>query len=316
MRPLRWVVPAMWLTINSVSLAATHEAPMFWHSEAIRSASETSESDTSHAMLTARASVISRDRHEAIHLTLANQGTEPIPLSFVIDEYTADTFLKHHVVLEKLDFFDYPSLISPGAEVSVDLMLPKDVAATDVVQLTATLQNGRAIVTLKPTKAWVDVVESGPAGKKVWFPQSTPAAGGSRGVGIPSVENGSVTSEAVAAAAVPIISVPVVVEFVQEWGSVLKVEVRWDDTPNVTIFTSGDQQTFQLVPGRHTLHVASRLSFISETTGEVHVQVSHETSNRIHMSAHPRMHGVDLRVEVWHDRDLVTRDQFGPHASE
>lgn len=107
----------------------------------------------------------------------------------------------------------------------------------------------------------------------------------------------------------------VMVEYRQDFGSSLRVDVRWEEMDEPVTLVNGTRQPFYLSPGRHTLYLACRMPIISKTVGHVPVTVKLGKRLRIGITAHPRLSGADLKVRVWdHHGRLVFERMFGPDA--
>ena len=85
-----------------------------------------------------------------IDLRLANHGSVPLHMSFVVDEYVVKSASGRTDTLEKTDMFQYPELLIPGDERSVKLLLPRSWPTDDLTQLIARINDGRTSLVLTP----------------------------------------------------------------------------------------------------------------------------------------------------------------------
>ena len=254
-------------------------------------------------IVTAQGWIVSGPHHAALSLEMTNHGARPIRLSYVVDEYVGMTRDGRRVVLEKRDFLSYPDELKAGQTQAVSLQLPKDVPVDALTRIVARLNMGQVVLTLVSVENRVSV--SAPA--------ETP-----RVISHPAPEDRApVVSESAprvvpSAALPPADTVPVEVTFQQELGGSLRAEVRWNDSQDVVTLTSGTQQIFYVAPGRHQLHLSSRLPFIAQTQGQIPVSVRAGEPLRIALDARARLTGVELRVRVWEGHRLITDQALVP----
>ncbi len=250
----------------------------------------------------------------SLSLTFSNQSAAAIPMSAVVDEYTAKTADGRVVELHDVDFLAYPNRLLPGDERTVTIDLPKGLAAQEIIQVTAKLNQGRVVVVLKAIgprepPAWrvgpstgiviseqAKVVRMDPSHA---LPVSAPAV-------LEPVGPVAPRSEA------PTGTVPVVVEFRQALGTTLRAEVFWNESKEHVTLASGDQQLFYVVPGQHEFHAISRLPFIIETRARVPVVVTATAPIRIELTADARLTGVELRVRLFSGDRRVVDQLFSP----
>ncbi len=254
---------------------------------------------------------------QRLTLRLANHGVETVPMSYVVDEYIATTFGKRTLTLEKDDFFTYPNILKPGDEREVTLLLPEDTPAREIAQILVTINNGTTTIPLKPIlprfaattppqgKLWESIAQPRPSG--VWPPLGSTAH--ALFVPEPTDATASMTEP-------PLGTIPVMVEFQQELGSMLKVHMRWDDAGAVTTLAHNDHRIFYVVPGQHVLYLASHLSSLDEggTMESLPVRVGAEYPLRIRVDGRARFTGVELRARIWYGDTLVFDQALGPDA--
>lgn len=258
--------------------------------------------------------VTSGPASRSLTLTFSNQSASAVPMSAVVDEYTAKSADGRVVPLRQVEFLDYPSQLSPGDERTVAIALPKGLAAPDITTITAKLDQGRVVAVLRaigprePT-AWrvgpsTGLVVSEQARVVRMDPSQTPPER------IPAVLEpvGPVAPRSEA----PSGTVPVRVEFTQTFGSTLRAEVFWNDSKDAITLAAGDSQLFYVVPGHHEFHAISRLPLIVQTHARVPVVVAATAPVRIELSAEARLTGVELRVRVFNGERRVVDQLFRP----
>lgn len=250
-------------------------------------------------------------------LRLSNHGRDPVSLSYVMDEYIAKTFNGRTILLEKDEFLTYPDRLIPGDERSVTVKLPKDVPAREIAQILLRINNGMTVIALKPILPRPSVAETVSAGATSWQPIAVPpvselwAPSGQPAESVPVVPEPT-GAPAKVVDAPPTGTVPVVVEFQQEFGTALKVDIQWD-TGIVVTLAHGDHRMFYVVPGLHELSLTSRMPSSEEMTGgRVPVSVSADRPLRIGIDGRARFAGVELRLRQWSGATLLSDQAFAP----
>jgi hypothetical protein len=105
--------------------------------------------------------------------------------------------------------------------------------------------------------------------------------------------------------------VPVTIEMQQEFGGLLRVDVRWDAAEESVRFRSGDRRDFTLKPGQHDLHVAtSLLPFV--TSGSVPITATPGAPLHITVDASPHFSGAHLNVRVQQGGRVIWHQGFQP----
>lgn len=262
--------------------------------------------------LIGQGAVIYRTDGPRISLRFANHGSRPVRLSYVTDEYVAKTAQGRTEVLEKDDFLTYPDVLKPGEEQPVTLHAPTTFPLTDIASLIATLHNGQARLSLQsivphPPRTWP------PGGVSVGQPRVLPSASN-----VIPIERAPIVPELTQEPELvgpPIGTVPVEVEFIQELGQALSLEVQWDETAAAQTLHSRDRQLFYVVPGHHELRVRCRLSGVSDTTALVPLDVGVGQPLRVAVSATARFSGADVTVRVWQGERLLIERVVAPGAA-
>ncbi len=230
--------------------------------------------------LVAQASVYSDMHGRVFKLLLSNRGERPVRLSHVSDHYVAKTRAGRTVPLEAQRFLDYPLLLRPGEEATVLLRPPTDVSVDEVTHIIGTLDDDHTIVALQASTLRAQVP-----------------------VDMPPTGPGTIPLTA---------TVPMTVEFDQTLGTLLTLELQWDDSGEVITLPNAAQRTFELVAGQHELHLVSRMPQIGETHARVPIAVGIAQPMRVTIDARPHLTGVQLRVQVWVGNDVVSDWLFGP----
>ncbi len=261
--------------------------------------------------------VVSRARGRSLSLTFSNQSASSVPMSAVVDEYTAKTAEGRAVKLEVGDFLNYPDILRPGDERSITLLLPDDVPVRHMTQVIANLNQRRVVIALhaigpKEPPAWR---VGTPAGIVVSERANTVRIDMAQSPVRPAPQVLEPVGPVAPRSEAPVGTVPVVVAFHQQLGSTLRADVSWNDAePHITLAT-GEQQLFYVVPGQHELHVISRLPFIVETRARVPVVISATEPVRVDLAANAKLTGVELRVRVFRGERLVVDQTFAPTSS-
>ncbi len=241
---------------------------------------------TPEVLASAQAWVVSTPKgEESLDLRISNRGSRRLEMGAVVDRFTALTRQGDSISLESADFFGYPNALAAGEEVSVKLKLPEELPVYELSQLNATIDHGRTALTLVPI---------GPPVSRPG-PRIAPS-------GAPDL-----LGEQAAYGAVPIR-----VEFQQELGAVLAATIWWDDTRELVTLTSGHEESFALVPGRHELHMTSELAQLGKTEGHVSIDVPPDEPLRVTIDGRPTFFGTELRVRVWTHTALVSDQLFRP----
>lgn len=269
--------------------------------------------------------LVSNYKGSSLSVAIANHSGAVLPMSFPADEYVAKTADGRALALEKADFLTYPDRLRPGDEGTVSLLLPKALAVEDITQLVVKLDRGQTAVVLYPVGARSPVTTAGilkpeptiieparlvpdPAPP---IPPLAPVAAASAmppQTAVPPI--GPIEPASVA----PVGTVPAEVEFEQELGNALRLEVRWNDRDNATIMASGERQTFYLVPGQHDLTATCRLPFIRTTTAKLRIAAALDQPLRIVINANARLDGATVRLRVWSGKRLIADQSFAPGA--
>jgi len=232
---------------------------------------------------------------------MSNRGSSPVLLSYISDEYVGTTRDERSISLEKEDFLNYPEALNPGDTRTVTLRLPRDLSIDELAFMTARLYIPRAVVTLFPVEARVS------AAPETAIPLISPS------VAMRPVPPASEARQFMTALLKPMRgSVPVTVEFLQELGTTLTVQVWWKETGDPVRLIDGTQQMFEVVPGRHVLCVESELPFIARTRGQVPMIVNPGTLVRIAIMARAHLDGVELSVRVWQGETLLAEQVIWP----
>lgn len=264
-------------------------------------ASSTPHSEPS-VFMTAKGWLVSRPQGESLSVDITNRGVSPIRLSYASDDYTGQTRDGRSVTLEKAGFLSYPDFIQPGETKTVMLAAPKEAPFADVERIVA--QFGIDHITLPLSSAQQPVL----AGIDPTLRAQTPPEGGIR---IPDSQ-----ASTMASALSPVeATVPVEMEFQQELGATLKLQVRWNDLPQTVTMTSSEQQMFYVAPGRHSIAVMAQMPPLGKTQGLVPLIVSPGEPLRVTVDGRATLTGVSLRVRVWTRQKLLFDQTFGPSTS-
>jgi hypothetical protein len=234
-------------------------------------------------------------------------------MSGIVDEYTAKTVDGRSVPLD-VDFLTYPQALNPGEEQTVTLPLPHGLPPREIAQITAKLDQGRAVAVLRaigPAEppAWrvgtpSAIMINEPARSMRMDPAQSPLRP------VPEILEpvGPVAPRSEAPAG----TVPVTVEFEQPLGSTLRAEVFWNDRQDAVTLASGEKQLFYVKPGQHQVHVVSQLPFLMKTHAQVPVVVDTATPVKLDVTAQAKLSGVQLRVRVWHGSRVTVDQTFSP----
>lgn len=257
--------------------------------------------------------VVSSATSHALSLTFSNQSSVSVPMSAVVDEYTAKTSDGRAVTLSVGDFLNYPSALSPGDERTVTLSLPPELPADQITQVIAKLNQGQVIVALsaigpKEPPAWrVGATQGIVVSRPAQTVRMEPAASVQAPIDVPKpVGPVAPRSEA------PVGTVPVLVEFRQLLGSTLRAQIFWNESKDTVTLAPGEQQVFYVVPGQHELHVLCQVPFIARTHARVPVIVSATETIHVDLNAEAKMTGAQLRVKVWQGSRRVIDQTFDP----
>ena len=247
-----------------------------------------------------------------ISLRFANHGSRPVRFSYVTDEYLAKTAQGRTEILEKGDFLTYPDVLKPGDEQPVTLQVPKTFPVTDITSVMARIDNGHTILSLRsivphPPAAWPPAaLPSGGAGYPVVSSNASNVIPVERA---PIIPEGPREPEAVTA---PAGTVPVEIEFTQQLGQALSVEVQWDGAGERLTLRSQDRQVFYVVPGHHELRCLCRMSGVADTTALIPLDVSVEQPLRVALSVQARLNGAELTARAWKGPRLLIERTFAP----
>lgn len=257
--------------------------------------------------------VVSHPTQRLLSLTFSNQSGQPIPMSAVVDEYTAKTADGRAVNLSVGDFLNYPSLLASGDEKTVTLALPSELPVDQITRIIAKLNQGQVIVALSAI---------GPKEPPAW------RVGATRGIVIaepaktvrmelaPSAQEPVNVLKPIGPVAprseAPVGTVPVLVEFRQLLGSSLRARIYWNEPNNTVTLAAGEQQLFYVVPGQHALHALCQVPFIAETHAKVPVVVSATETLHVDLDAEAKVTGARLRVRVWQGSRLIVDQTFDP----
>lgn len=242
---------------------------------------------------------------EHITLRLTNRSMATIRLSYAVDEFVARTGDQRTFALAKEDFLRYPTMLEPGDEQTIALVLPQHISAGDLTELSARIDDRRVAVLLKPVE-WL-AASAGPGG---WWHRGRVGPVGGRVAGI--VGRSDAMDAALGGGTPPASSaaVPVAVEFWQELGTMLRVDVRWDETQQVATLGHGERRTFALSPGAHRLQIVSRLPPMTESRGVVPVIVAADAVPRVTLDARATLPRVEMRARVWQGESVVFDEVF------
>ncbi len=251
-------------------------------------------------------------------LTFSNQSQAAIPMSALVDEYSAKTDDGRIFILKEVDFLNYPEKLIPGDERTVTIALPRNLSAAMITQVVAKLNQGKVVVVLqsigpREPPAWrvgrsEGIVIAGQASAmRMDLQQADPARPP------PVIEKpvGPVAPRSEA----PVGTVPVMVEFQQALGSTLRAEVFWNDSNERITLRTGEEQLFYLIPGQHEFHAISRLPFMFETHARAPLVVTATAPIRVQLGAEARLSGVELRMRVYSADKKVLDERFSPLSS-
>ena len=247
--------------------------------------------------LTAQGTVETSFGHEWITLQVSNVGPDPFRFEYVTDEYVAHTWDGQVATLSK-DFFDYTQDIAPGAEGSITLLLPSDLAAADITQIVGVFPSGQTLI-LKSASPSVHEQEPG-------LPLEPLA---------PRYTGSSESSVSPTSGARIHANVPAVVALFQTLGHTLRVDLRWNDDRGVTRLAPNDEHAFTLLPGQHKLYFVLRMPPLSETRGVIDVTASPGWPIRVTLDASPHLWGSEVAVRMWQGETLVWNRHFPPGAA-
>lgn len=258
---------------------------------------------------------------QTISLHFTNRRRVPVQLRYLADEYLARTRSGRVLVLEK-DFLTYPDRVSPGTEASVTLRFPNAEPAADITYLIAMINDAQTVIILRPASR--SAQEPLAPGQQRFHGASgstpPPIAPSSGGVELaeqpPTLKVAGPEETALPArpAADPQMTetVPVVVEFTQEHGEALHVDIRWNEDPRVIRLLPGHEQTFQVVPNQHVLHLACQIQPLAPTRGRVPVVVQAGRPIRITLEGRARPYGAEVTARVQRGRRVVSEVHFTP----
>lgn len=254
----------------------------------------------------------------SLTLTFSNQTATLIPMSALVDEYSAKTDDGRVILLKETDFLNYPDKIAPGDERTVTLILPGNIKAQRITQVIAKLNQGKVVVVLQSISpgeppAWrvgrsTAIAVQGQASTMRMDLQQT------RPVRQPMVVDKPIGPVAPRSAA-PAGTVPVMVEFQQAFGSTLRAELYWNDNKEHVTLSTGEEQLFYLMPGQHELHAVSRLPFMFETHARAPIVVTATAPIRVALGADARLSGVELHMRVFSADKKVLDQRFSPLSS-
>jgi hypothetical protein len=248
---------------------------------------------------------------ERLTVRLRNHTLKPLEMSFVSDEYIAQLKDGSLEPLNKLDFFNYPVALAEGQEQAIRLGLPKKYRVADIIALILRLERRRTVLALNPTQGW-------PAASHIAMPPHAPV--------VPAIEPlplvampPTALSEPPAAASLlqlPPADVPVVVEFTQEFGGMLTLQVTWDDGAQTEVVRPGERKVFRVAPGPHVCTLKSEVPGLRSTMGQVPLVVAAHTPVRIIAQASVTLSGARLHVETWDNvaNNLLLERTFEPGA--
>ncbi len=234
----------------------------------------------------------------SVIVELANRGTEPLRLSYGVDAYIAKTRDGRTLTLAKTDFLTYPDQLAPGQDGSVALGLPKDLLLEDISRLIARLEVAQLVVSMDSL--------TGPPPSEGIVRAQTP---GAPSVLVPQPPAGMFEVEGAAQD-----TVPVEVQFQQELGTSLTLDLRWNESAQAVALASGTGQTFYVEPGAHQLAVRCDLPMMTTTAGRMSVVVSPGEPLRVTVDARAALTGVELHVRVFSQQRLIAERTFKPSA--
>ncbi len=280
--------------------------------------------------------------HAAIHddgrvtMSLVNAGPAPLRLNYLLDQYVAQTYDGRVLPLDKGDLLRYPDVADSGSGASLTIRLPPDLKPQQIARLTAKTNFGNTVMTLTPsgfstpvigaslghpdpTAYMSPVVEPGStlrdAADPVLVPPS-PAAlpADPRVQGTPPAPRPSASQlpGGPGGEPPPIGTVPVLVEFEQEVGTLLKAKVWWDTADQSVLVSHGRKRTFHVTRGRHDFFVTCPLPGVAVTKAHVPLHVTGDPPLRVVLYALPKNMGVDLTIQVWQAERKVWEQLFQP----
>ena len=229
---------------------------------------------------------------EWIDLTIFNRTSQWFPLSYITDTFMARLDDGRTLTLEK-DFLNYPPKVAVGGQATIKLLLPEHVWARDVSYFNATLDNGRLAVLVQAIPPLMGTFPG--TDKPLPVPSTEP---------IPNIGSREQDNSWHL--------VPVLVEFGQEMGGNLKVDIRWDADGESARLGPTEYQTFHLMPGLHYLYFWVRMAGAGETKGSVPVLVNPAQVVRVALDGRPHLTAAELRVRVWQQDGQVLDQTFGP----
>ena len=258
-----------------------------------------------------------KNNRRSIALRIVNHGSQPLYLSYVMDEYVARTSQGDAIVLDK-EFLGYPDLISAGEEAVIRLSVPAGVPA-DVSHLIATLNRGLTVVVLTAQRQSSAIASGVPV---IGAPQPPEPAAQQPGLAEPiaaplapqpiaakpptaTVMAPRPPAPAPAEAQPDAGLVPVDLEVRQTFGSTLLLELRWNNDPQSLQLRDGDRKPFALEPGLHTLHLAGRMPPFDDALGQVPVPVTPGHPLQIRCELQPHLDGPSVAFDVWRDGVLI-----------
>ena len=257
-----------------------------------------------------------------IRVQISNHGTDPIRLSYVADDYHAKTSDGRVVVLDK-EFMHYPSVLQPGAEGVVKLLVPDGVAPGRIARILATLDSGQLPIIIEavapvrreppPGRAQQatspgEVAESQPTPTLLLPSTPSPPPMTSPRVPLsPPTAANSASSQPTRVAAL--------VEFHHQPGSAIQADVRWNEHGTIVRLGHDQQQAFQLLPGQHLLHVTLRQPSLAETTAHLPILAMAGVPIRVGLQATTDQVHPQLNVRVWQGEQAILNRTFAPTAA-
>lgn len=229
---------------------------------------------------------------EWIDLTIFNRTSHWFPLSYITDTFVTRLDDGRTLTLDK-DFLRYPAKIAAGGQATIKLLLPQGVWARDVSHVNATLDNGRIAVLVKSIPPLMGTFPG--TERPLPMPATEP---------IPDI--GSREQD------LSWHMVPVLVEFEQEMGGNLKLDIRWDADGEAAQLGPTEYETFHLMPGLHYLYFWIRMPSLAETKGSIPVLVNPAQVVRVAFDGRPHLTAAEARVRVWQKDEQVFDQTFGP----
>ncbi len=257
--------------------------------------------------------VLYRPDGPRISLRFANHGSRLVRFSYITDEYLAKTAQGRTEILGKDDFLTYPDVLKPGDEQPVTLCVPTTFPVTDIRHIIARVNNGRTTLSIqsivpRPPSTWPPSASSSrtSADPLIVPPNASNVIPVERA---PIVPEPPVESEAIAP---PSGTIPVTVEFIQELGQALSVDVQWDGTGTIQTLHSHDRQLFYVAPGHHELRLLCRMPGVADTTASVPLDVGVDQPLRVALNAQARLTGAELTAQIWKGSRLLIERTFAP----